>query len=461
MISFIAVTTLMSFEFRKIGVYLSAWLMRQIPRVLAFLGKSLVILSSIIVVPIRLFYKKAVFPILVFIYKLYIIFGERLRTFFYAQHKILALFSHRQAIHIIMVLATMGIIAGNVVQASSSQPLDVLSRALINDYLGDAQDTVITADMPTNHSYRYIPISHSTRIEQFTLGGSIENEIALTSNGAITKTSILQEADSDTEIQTYIVQGGDTISSIATQFGVSTQTVLWSNNLSATSTIKPGQKLYILPTTGVSHTIASGDTITNIATKYKANADEIIAFNNLISGDSLPVGAEIIIPNGKKEVVVPKSTTTSSPSSSRASSYIQNTGYVPPSTSVSGGKLQWPTPAQRITCYFSYCYGGRFHTGIDIDGKTGDPIWAAESGTVTKVTYGNTGYGIHIYLQHDNGITTHYAHLSKVYVSQGQRVSRGQTIAAQGNTGFSTGDHLHFEVLIGGKFQNPLNYVQR
>lgn len=452
----------MNNRLRKLGVYISASLIRWIPQAARAIGKGFIMVSAVVVVPARLFYKKVVFPILVFGYKLWIIFGERLRTFFYAQHKILAVFSHRYAIHGVMLIAIIGMITTNVVQASGPQPLDVFSDSLINDYLGQSQDTVITSNTPLNTAYRYIPVSSSSRIDQFTLGGAIDEDSTLSGGGtAIGKTSITKESKNSDEIQTYVVEGGDTISSIAAQFGVSVQTVLWSNNLSSTSTIKPGQKLFILPTTGIAYTISKGDTITSIANKYKAKADDIIAFNNLISGDNLPVGSEIIIPNGQKEAPVQVSTPSTS-SSSRTSSYTAQTGgYVPPSTSVSGGKLQWPTTAHSITCYFTYCYGGIFHTGIDIDGHTGDPIWAAESGTISKVQYGTTGYGINIYIQHDNGLVTHYAHLSKVFVSVGQHVTRGQTIAAEGSTGFSTGDHLHFEVIIGGKFQNPLNYVQR
>ncbi|MCW1929712.1 MAG: M23 family metallopeptidase [Candidatus Kerfeldbacteria bacterium] len=450
----------MNNRLRKFGVYLSAGLVRRLPQALRGTGKMLVILSAVIIVPARFIYKKVLFPVLVLGYKLYIVFGERLRTFFYAQHKILAILSHRFAIHGVMLVATIAMITANVVQASNSQPLDVFSDSLINDYLGQSRDTVITADTPLNTTYRYIPMSSSSRIDQFTLGGDIDNNSNLTSGGtAISKTSITQNSKNSDEVQTYVVEGGDTISSIAAAFGVSIQTVLWANDLSATSTIKPGQQLKILPTTGLTYTIAKGDTISSIASKYKANADEIVTFNNLISGDNLPTGTTIIIPNGQKEIPVQVATT--SRSTSRTSSYTKSSGYVPASSSVSGGRLQWPTTAKSITCYFTYCYGGVFHTGIDIDGRTGDPIWAAESGTVTQVQYSNRGYGINIYIQHDNGIVTHYAHLSRVYVSVGQRVSRGQTIAAEGNTGFSSGDHLHFEVIVGGRFQNPLNYVQR
>ena len=133
-------------------------------------------------------------------------------------------------------------------------------------------------------------------------------------------------------------------------------------------------------------------------------------------------------------------------------------------TTYSGGKLGWPCPASsRITSPYGYriLFGVRdFHTGVDIGASTGTNIVAAESGTVILANYGwNGGYGNYIIISHGNGITTRYAHASKLYVQAGQTVSRGQVIAAVGTTGNSTGPHLHFEVRINGSHTNPLNYV--
>ena len=129
-----------------------------------------------------------------------------------------------------------------------------------------------------------------------------------------------------------------------------------------------------------------------------------------------------------------------------------------------GGKFAWPCPASsRITSNYGYRYlfGVReFHTGIDIGASKGTNIVAAESGTVILANYGwNGGYGNYIIINHGNGITTRYAHSSKLYVSAGQTVSKGQVIAAVGSTGNSTGPHLHFEVRKNGSHTNPLNYL--
>ena len=145
-----------------------------------------------------------------------------------------------------------------------------------------------------------------------------------------------------------------------------------------------------------------------------------------------------------------------------------------------GGLLEWPCPVySRISSYF----GGRNspgggvgstnHKGIDIAAAGGNKIVAAESGTVIKVSntcthnYGKTpstrcgcggGYGNYLMISHGNGLVTLYAHCSTISVSVGQTVSRAQQIATVGTTGYSTGNHLHFGVLLNGTYVNPMSY---
>lgn len=118
------------------------------------------------------------------------------------------------------------------------------------------------------------------------------------------------------------------------------------------------------------------------------------------------------------------------------------------------GSLDWPTYGP-ITQY----YKGSAHTGIDIGGKTGQAIRAADSGYVSYAGY-QGGYGKFVIVNHGNGTVTRYAHCSAINVSLGQKVGKGQTIAALGSTGRSTGPHLHFEVLVNGSFTNPLNSLR-
>lgn len=118
------------------------------------------------------------------------------------------------------------------------------------------------------------------------------------------------------------------------------------------------------------------------------------------------------------------------------------------------GNLDWPTNGS-ITQY----YKGSSHTGIDIGGRTGQAIRAADSGYVSFAGY-QGGYGKFVIVNHNNGTVTRYAHCSSINVSTGQKVNKGETIAALGSTGRSTGPHLHFEVLVNGSFTNPLNSLR-
>ena len=127
------------------------------------------------------------------------------------------------------------------------------------------------------------------------------------------------------------------------------------------------------------------------------------------------------------------------------------------------GSLMWPVPSiHKITSLFERRWGV-MHTGIDISGGNsyGRTIVAADGGVVTYARYSSVGYGNHIQINHGNGISTLYAHASKLLVSSGQKVSKGQAIALIGSTGDSTGAHLHFEVIKNGVKVNPLNYVKQ
>lgn len=131
----------------------------------------------------------------------------------------------------------------------------------------------------------------------------------------------------------------------------------------------------------------------------------------------------------------------------------------------SGGKMGWPVPSNSsISSHFGYRVHpvtgvNKLHDGIDIPAATGSAIVAANDGIVVRAEY-NTAYGNWIVIDHGGGIMTYYAHNSSMLVSVGQRVKRGQQIAKAGSTGYSTGSHCHFSVLVNGSFVNPLNYLR-
>jgi len=241
------------------------------------------------------------------------------------------------------------------------------------------------------------------------------------------------------QIYVYTVEEGDTLSEIADTFGVSPNTIRWENNLSGNN-ISVGKKLNILPVTGVKHIVKSGDTISKIAAKYEAESEDIYIFNDISKDSVLKQGDIIFVPNGVMVASVSKVTSSGSGTTVSSNTKVQSGFYKRP---VSG----------RITSSYGSRKGG-FHYGIDLAGARGTPVYAAASGVVIKAVTGcvegkkscGGRYGNYIVIEHENGTSTLYAHLSKVNVSVGQTVSQSKKIGAVGSTGGSTGPHLHFEI---------------
>ena len=261
------------------------------------------------------------------------------------------------------------------------------------------------------------------------------------------ETATLVSAKPRPETIEYEVQPGDTISTIAEKFGVSVDTIRWENNLKSIKAIKPGQKLRILPVSGVKHKVKHGETIYSIAKKYQIDPQAIVdwPYNSFANDETfaLAVGQALIIPDGIK----PKE----KPTTPRRY-YAQ----VPSAGTVAGtGRFAWPTSGHISQGYRWY------HRAIDIANKAVPDVLAADSGTVIIAGWPSPwAYGKRVIIDHGNGFATLYAHLSRIYVSAGQRVSQGQAIGRMGSTGRSTGTHLHFEIRKNGYAQNPLNYLK-
>lgn len=223
-------------------------------------------------------------------------------------------------------------------------------------------------------------------------------------------------------ISIYEVRAGDTVTDIAKMFGVSSNTIRWANDIKGT--LKEGQILTILPVTGIRYTVKKGDTIASIAKLYKGDAEEIQKFNDITSG--LIAGQVIIIPDA--ETPAPKT-------------LAKGGGSVGTGKNVSG--------------YFARPVKGGIRTqgvhgnnGVDLASYSGAPIYAAAPGEViiSRSSGWNGGYGNYVVIKHSNGTQTLYAHLNSVLVSAGTSVNQGDQVGTMGNTGKSTGIHLHFEV---------------
>ncbi len=246
------------------------------------------------------------------------------------------------------------------------------------------------------------------------------------------------------EIFEYTVKEGDSLSSIASYFGISLETLLWANDLNKNSLIKPGQKLIILPVSGVIYMVKKGDTISQIAKTYEGDVEEIIAFNELLEEDIF-IGDILIIPGGKmpEKISSPKYVSSS------------GSGQVPLASSY----FICPIPSPyRITQGLHWYNAIDFsHAGI----SCGQPVFAVAGGEVLRTKYGyNRGAGNYIHILHPNGVVTVYYHLQSILVGLGQKVSQGQIIGLIGHTGHtvpsgSRGCHLHFEVRGA---RNPFSY---
>ena len=226
------------------------------------------------------------------------------------------------------------------------------------------------------------------------------------------------------QINIYVVREGDTISKIAEMFDVSINTIKWGNDLK-NNTLTPGQTLVILPVSGVRYTVKKGDTLDGIVRAYKGDIKEVLSYNDLGEGAKLVIGTEIIIPNGILQ------TSGSTKSTKVAQKQPEYKGYF---LKPLNGSIR----SQGIHGY----------NGVDLAAPIGTEIYASAEGSVTvsRNSGWNGGYGNYIVISHPNGTQTLYSHASQIIVGVGEYVTQGQLIGYVGNTGRSTGPHLHFEV---------------
>ena len=288
-----------------------------------------------------------------------------------------------------------------------------------------------TEEIVVDYSAQQTPLLSATNNPDpmaATGGGDIfVSEGALISTGPIDEDKIAAANNSNGEISVYVVREGDSLSQIAEMYGVTTNTILWANDIAKASSIQPGDTLVILPIVGVRHTVAKGETLSTIIKKYEADIDEVLEYNNLASADALSVGDVLLVPGGNLHTTAKVS---SRPTPTKSSG------------SVASGSFSHPVPGATRT------QGIHGYNGVDLAAKHGTAIQAASAGEVivSKGSGWNGGYGNYIVVRHSNGTQTLYAHLSAVYVNVGDWVAQGKVIGAMGNTGRSTGTHLHFEV---------------
>ncbi len=256
---------------------------------------------------------------------------------------------------------------------------------------------------------------------------TLNNDGTISVQSGTMRISTEKEKITDGTISLYEVKDGDTLDSVAKLFGVTKNTIVWANSLKDKN-IKSGDTLLIFPMVGVEYTVKSGGTLQDVADKYKADVVEIAEYNGISVNAKLAKGDTLFIPNAELEV---KAETT------------KTSTKVAIKKNATSGYFMMPVSG----CVKTQGLHGPYGTAVDIGCHIGTTVVAAAEGTIIKAASSgyNGGYGNVIIISHSNGTQSIYAHLSTVGVQVGQKVKQGQVIGTTGNTGKSSGPHLHFE----------------
>ncbi len=209
---------------------------------------------------------------------------------------------------------------------------------------------------------------------------------------------------------------------------------------------------------GVVHVVRSGQNVYRIAKAYGLEPDELMRTNGIDDPRTLAVGQELFVPGATRVLDVEPAPgfagsldpAPAAPAAPRVDPAAVRTA--PPET-----RFAWPLKGVLYGRYGKR--GARNHDGIDIAAPHGTPVTAAADGEVVFVGV-QSGYGKVVILRHDGGLVTVYAHNSEILVREGARVRQGEPVARVGQTGRTTGPHLHFEVRQGVKPRDPLLYLR-
>lgn len=277
----------------------------------------------------------------------------------------------------------------------------------------------------------------------------------------------------------HVVQPGESLSAIASEHGASVEVIATANRLPVDGSVQPGQRLFIPRVAGVVHTVGEGDSVSMIGDYYGVPRASIVEVNQLTDAGLIFVGQRLLVPGGRPPTptatanpptvtltpvsptatlppATPTAAATATPTATPQATRPPTSTVAPRPTGSAGvnAPLRWPAAGG-----LSQRFGENGHSGIDIMANMGDAVSAAADGLVILVVDSDFGYGKRIEIDHGNGLSTLYAHLSAFAVGAGQRVSGGQRIGSVGDTGYSFGPHLHFEVRIIGNPADPLRYL--
>lgn len=258
----------------------------------------------------------------------------------------------------------------------------------------------------------------------------------------------------------YHAKKGDNMATIAKKNNLDLFTILSVNGLKTANNIHIGQRLKIPNQRGIFHEVKKGQTLEDIALMYNVNLRKIIRVNQILDPSEIKPGIELFIPDARTTVAFQRELLEKSGIITKKE--VGNEYKIRSSRSRSLFSL--PCKGVNLTSGFGYrrdpFNGGReFHAGVDLAPGYGSPVYAAMDGIVTYAGWMG-GYGKLVVITSKNGYSTRYGHLSRISVRNGSYVKQGQRIGNVGNTGRSTGPHLHFEIRKNDKPINPLRYLK-
>lgn len=266
--------------------------------------------------------------------------------------------------------------------------------------------------------------------------------------------------------QIWVTGPNDTISSIAANYGISPQTIMENNPTVEDPDIIPeGLELIVPLADGILHKVGQGETLQTIVDQYDNITYETarsFRANGIADPDNLEVGAFVLLPGATVKPPPPPPPPpppVPTPAAPSAGGGTSGGGTPPPP---SGGRFSNPLGAYLgVSDAFGTPRGGSYHTGIDLDlwGYWNSPIYSACNGVVSRTEWLTYSYGYYVVVDCGDGWTTLYAHMSRIDVSVGQPVSQGTMLGLSGVTGFTTGEHLHFEIRLNGAPVNPAAYI--
>lgn len=296
-----------------------------------------------------------------------------------------------------------------------------------------------------------IEILEEVKIEKVKVGASqVQNKEKLL--------TILKEGT--TEKKTHVVKDGESFWEIASNNKITVEELVKANPSLTPESIRPGDEINLIaPTPFITVVTFETQKYTEkipYETQYE-KSDSLYSNQKKVKQKGEEGEKEVVVKVEKRNGIEIAKEVLSQTIKSQPIAQIITKGTKAIPSSRGTGKFSMPVNGRLTSSYGPR--GSGFHTGIDLATSSGTTIRSADNGIVKFAGY-HGSYGYMILIDHGNGYSTRYAHCSKLYVSNGQKVAKGQSIAAVGNTGRSTGPHLHFEVLVNGSHRNPYNYLR-